>query len=281
MAIYDYLLEYMAAMGLGYVAGRYLNLKAPSPLFLAVVVAIIFAASAEGARTIVDNAGYILLMSLGYAAAVIFASALPLSLLSRGRKAGVAPLPKVSIAAVSSLLAGVAVGYFFAAPYGSAIGPILLLLLFLAGADIGALRALRIGPKHVLVPLASLALSLLAGLALYFWLGVSPAVAVGMGWYSFTGPFLLAASNNATLGAIGFLANFFREQLTFLLAPLLSSRIPPEAALAMGGATTMDNTLPLYRSIYGGEMVVPAVVNGVVLTVLVPAVVPLVYQLFP
>ncbi|MEZ0247906.1 MAG: LysO family transporter [Thermoproteus sp.] len=281
MAIYAYLLEYMAAMGLGYVAGRYLKLRAPPPLFLAVVVVIIFAASAESARTIVNNAGYILLVSLGYAAAVILASALPLSLFSRGRRAGAAPLPKVSIVAASSLLAGVAVGYFFAAPYGSAIGPVLLLLLFLAGADIGALGALRIAPRYILVPLASLALSLLAGLAFYYWLGVSPAVAVGMGWYSFTGPFLLAASNNAALGAIGFLANFFREQLTFLLAPLLSSRIPPEAALAIGGATTMDNTLPLYRSIYGGEMVVPAVVNGVVLTVLVPAVVPLTYQLFP
>ncbi|MGC8583724.1 MAG: lysine exporter LysO family protein [Thermoproteus sp.] len=273
--------EYMAAMGLGYVAGRFLGLRVPSFVFTAVVVAVIFSASAEGARVIVGNAGYIVALSLGYALSAALASLLPFALLSRGRGASQAAGSKVSIVAVSALLAGIAVGYFFQAPYASAIGPILVVLLFLAGADIGRLRGLAIGPRLIAVPLASLASSLAVGLVFYLWLGVSPAVAAGMGWYSFTGPFLLSASGNAVLGALGFLANFFREQLTFVLTPLLASRIPPDAALAVGGATTMDNTLPLYRSIYGAEAVVPAVVNGVVLTVAVPIVVPLVYKLFP
>lgn len=273
--------QYIASMGLGYLAGRRLGLRVPPAVFTAVVAAVIFSASAEGAHVVVDNAGYIVALSLGYALSVALASMLPFALSSRGRGAQSPSGSGVSAVAVSALLAGIAVGYFVQAPYASAIEPILLVLLFLAGADIGRLKGLRLSPRLAAVPLVSLASSLAAGLAFYLWLGVSPAVAVGMGWYSFTGPYLLSASGDAVLGTLGFLANFFREQLTFVLTPLLAGRVRPDAALAIGGATTMDNTLPLYRSVYGAEAVVPAVVNGVVLTLAVPVVVPLVYSLFP
>jgi len=273
--------QYIASMGLGYLAGRRLGLRVPPAVFTAVVAAVIFSASAEGAHVVVDNAGYIVALSLGYALSVALASMLPFALSSRGRGARSPSGSRVSAVAVSALLAGIAVGYFVQAPYASAIEPILLVLLFLAGADIGRLKGLRLSPRLAAVPLVSLASSLAAGLAFYLWLGVSPAVAVGMGWYSFTGPYLLSASGDAVLGTLGFLANFFREQLTFVLTPLLAGRVQPDAALAIGGATTMDNTLPLYRSVYGAEAVVPAVVNGVVLTLAVPIVVPLVYSLFP
>ncbi|MFP3169315.1 MAG: lysine exporter LysO family protein [Thermoproteus sp.] len=273
--------QYIASMGLGYLAGRRLGLRVPPAVFTAVVAAVIFSASAEGAHVVVDNAGYIVALSLGYALSVALASMLPFALSSRGRGAQSPSGSRVSAVAVSALLAGIAVGYFVQAPYASAIEPILLVLLFLAGADIGRLKGLRLSPRLAAVPLVSLASSLAAGLAFYLWLGVSPAVAVGMGWYSFTGPYLLSASGDAVLGTLGFLANFFREQLTFVLTPLLAGRVRPDAALAIGGATTMDNTLPLYRSVYGAEAVVPAVVNGVVLTLAVPVVVPLVYSLFP
>ncbi|MFP3292581.1 MAG: lysine exporter LysO family protein [Thermoproteus sp.] len=273
--------QYIASMGLGYLAGRRLGLRVPPAVFTAVVAAVIFSASAEGAHVVVDNAGYIVALSLGYALSVALASMLPFALSSRGRGAQSPSGSRVSAVAVSALLAGIAVGYFVQAPYASAIEPILLVLLFLAGADIGRLKGLRLSPRLAAVPLVSLASSLAAGLAFYLWLGVSPAVAVGMGWYSFTGPYLLSASGDAVLGTLGFLANFFREQLTFVLTPLLAGRVQPDAALAIGGATTMDNTLPLYRSVYGAEAVVPAVVNGVVLTLAVPIVVPLVYSLFP
>jgi uncharacterized membrane protein YbjE (DUF340 family) len=273
--------QYIASMGLGYLAGRRLGLRVPPAVFTAVVAAVIFSASAEGAHVVVDNAGYIVALSLGYALSVALASMLPFALSSRGRGAQPPSGSRVSAVAVSALLAGIAVGYFVQAPYASAIEPILLVLLFLAGADIGRLKGLRLSPRLAAVPLVSLASSLAAGLAFYLWLGVSPAVAVGMGWYSFTGPYLLSASGDAVLGTLGFLANFFREQLTFILTPLLAGRVQPDAALAIGGATTMDNTLPLYRSVYGAEAVVPAVVNGVVLTLAVPIVVPLVYSLFP
>jgi uncharacterized membrane protein YbjE (DUF340 family) len=173
--------QYIASMGLGYLAGRRLGLRVPPAVFTAVVAAVIFSASAEGAHVVVDNAGYIVALSLGYALSVALASMLPFALSSRGRGAQSPSGSRVSAVAVSALLAGIAVGYFVQAPYASAIEPILLVLLFLAGADIGRLKGLRLSPRLAAVPLVSLASSLAAGLAFYLWLGVSPAVAVGWG----------------------------------------------------------------------------------------------------
>ncbi|CCC81691.1 lysine exporter LysO family protein [Thermoproteus tenax] len=281
LQLVQYFAQYIGLMAAGYLVGRLLRVKVPSLVFTLVVSALIFLASAASADVIIGSVGYILAISSAYALLVSLASAAPLApLVGRAHREG-APAPKISLVALASLILGISFGRLIDAPYESAIGPVLMLLLFLAGADISSIRGLKIEPRALAPPAASLAASFAVGLVIYDLTGVSPAVAVGMGWYSFTGPFLLTASNDPTLSTIGFLANFIREQLTYLLVPLLSSRLPREALIAMGGATTMDNTLPLYRSVYGAEAVVPAVINGVVLTIAVPVVVPLVYSLFP
>jgi len=46
-------------------------------------------------------------------------------------------------------------------------------------------------------------------------------------------------------------------------------------SIAPGGATTMDVTLPLIKKTAGDEMVLPALINGIVLSALVPILVPL------
>ncbi|MBD3158883.1 MAG: DUF340 domain-containing protein, partial [Candidatus Lokiarchaeota archaeon] len=48
------------------------------------------------------------------------------------------------------------------------------------------------------------------------------------------------------------------------------------ASIAPGGATTMDIGLPIIKKTAGDELVIPAFVSGVVLTGLVPILVPLV-----
>jgi uncharacterized membrane protein YbjE (DUF340 family) len=73
---------------------------------------------------------------------------------------------------------------------------------------------------------------------------ITPAVALGMGWYSFTGPYLASAGD------------------------------------AVGGATTMDNTLPLYTALYGSSFALYAFDNGVILTALVPVMVPVIHQFY-
>lgn len=94
-------------------------------------------------------------------------------------------------------------------------------------------------------------------------------------WYSLTGPPLIA-QYSAVYGTLGFLANLTREMFTVLLYPPLAiKRVGKEAAVSMGGATTMDTTLPPLMTKFGGsEVALIAFVHGFVLTALVPFVVP-------
>ncbi|BFH72878.1 lysine exporter LysO family protein [Sulfurisphaera javensis] len=99
--------------------------------------------------------------------------------------------------------------------------------------------------------------------------------ALGSGWYSYTGPFL-AKYYGPTVGVFAFLVNFLREQLTFLLVPLFFRvKASPIGAIAVGGATSMDVTLPLYVDLLGNEYAIGALVNGLILTLLVPVILPL------
>jgi len=52
-----------------------------------------------------------------------------------------------------------------------------------------------------------------------------------------------------------------------------------ELAVPMGGATTMDTTLPIMTKFGGSEVALIAFVHGFVLTALVPFVVPFILQL--
>ncbi|MGC8598087.1 MAG: lysine exporter LysO family protein, partial [Thermocladium sp.] len=141
----------------------------------------------------------------------------------------------------------------------------------------GVLAAGLNGVKAVTYAVAG---SILAGLLLSLLLRVpmrvSLAVALGFGWYTFDGP-TVAAYAGPYLGVLAFLANFFREQLTFILVPFLPGS--PASLISMGGATTMDDTLPLYASILGRQYSVTAMVNGLLLTLMVPIIVPLVLSL--
>jgi len=104
-------------------------------------------------------------------------------------------------------------------------------------------------------------------------------VTLGSGWYSYTGPFV-AKYYGPVIGVFGFLVNFLREQLTFLLIPLFFRvKASPIGAIAVGGATSMDVTLPLYVDLLGNEYAVGALINGLFLTLLVPIILPLVVLL--
>mgnify|MGYP001773297110 FL=1 len=120
---------------------------------------------------------------------------------------------------------------------------------------------------------SALAFSLVSPLPL----NVSMAVALGSGWYSYTGT-AVALHFGPYYGVMAFLVNFFREQLTFLLVPLLVRLRPsPVGAIAVGGATSMDVTLPFYVESLGPQYAVPSMVSGLIITFLVPVVVPLTF----
>lgn len=265
------LAEYLGAMVLGYLVGR-LGRRPPPTLFMALVAVLIFVVSASLSPAMASTAASTVLTSLVYALALVLAPA-ALGMVAGGEPAqAMPPRPYMSLIASSALVAGLACGALVRLPYGHAVEPLLLALLFAAGMDMAHVQ-LKLRPKLLYAPITSLATSAAVGLAFWMAADISPAVALGMGWYSFTGPYLVR--QDELQGAYGLLVNFLREQLTYLLAPLLARRSSPVAVLAMGGATTMDNTLPLYVALYGPAFAVYAVANGVVLTVAVPVLVPL------
>ena len=119
---------------------------------------------------------------------------------------------------------------------------------------------------------------LFTGLVFWFITGtdlrVSIAIAWGMGWYSFTGPFI-GLQAGPIMGMLAFLVNLLREQLTFLVVPLIKE--PRLSLLSIGGATTMDNTLPVYSMVYGKEFSMTALIHGAIHTLLVPLILTIIF----
>jgi uncharacterized membrane protein YbjE (DUF340 family) len=187
---------------------------------------------------------------------------------------------------VSLGLAGGALG-LLPAVYVLSLNPIaefaLAVILLGIGAEIGhnrqAWRALwRLGPRVFLVP-AGIAIGSIAGAAIMgALLGLraneAMAVGAGFGWYSLSGV-LLAQIYNVSTGALAFLSNVFRELIAVVLMPLLARRMAPAIALAPGGATTMDTTLPIIARCMGSEAALIAFASGATLTAFVPILVPI------
>lgn len=169
----------------------------------------------------------------------------------------------------------------------TAVTYILAFLVFLVGVDIGGNRdawrqAAAIGPRLLLVPLAVAAGSLggagLAGVLLAMPVSEAVAVGAGFGWYSLSGV-LIAATYSVELGAVAFLANVARELMAFLLIPLLVVRLGKLPAIAPGGATTMDSTLPLITRVTDAPTALVAFISGLVLTAAVPILIPLILSI--
>ena len=149
------------------------------------------------------------------------------------------------------------------------------ILLVIVGLDVSRILTVRVVIEEIELTAQALATSLLSAaasslassLALGKPLHYTFALISGMGWYSFTGPFV-AGWLGPQAGFTAFMFNILREQVAFILPPFL--RRPRAAMLSLGGATTMDNTLPVYISLYGREVAVASVSHGAILTLLVP-----------
>ncbi len=132
--------------------------------------------------------------------------------------------------------------------------------------------------RVLLLPVAiaagSLAGALLAGVLLQMPLMQAGAVGAGFGWYSFSAV-LLSKLHSPQLGALAFLANVLRELLAMVFTPYVARYVGKIAAVAPGGATTMDVTLPIVARSAGEDAAVLAFLSGAVLSLLVPLLVPL------
>jgi uncharacterized membrane protein YbjE (DUF340 family) len=158
----------------------------------------------------------------------------------------------------------------------------LCLLLFVIGLDMSQNRSVigqirRIGWKMILLPAFIAAGSILGALAAGILAGMDPryamAIGAGFGWYSLSGV-MLTGLVGAQIGTMALLSNVFREMLSIVIMPLVVKYFGKIAAIAPGGATTMDTTLPVVVRYAGSDMSVISFVSGFTLSMLVFILVP-------
>lgn len=154
----------------------------------------------------------------------------------------------------------------------------LSILLVGVGIDLGRNRSMLRTIRHqgwsiLALPIFSGLGSLAATAIVSPWLGLSIneglAIGAGFGWYSLSGV-LIGNLGFPELGGLAFLTNVFRELFAFVIIPFVAKRLGTFCAIAPGGATTMDVTLPIISRSTGEEATVAAIIHGVVLSSAVP-----------
>lgn len=186
-----------------------------------------------------------------------------------------------------SILLGIAFGYWilpveWTGHLDTWTSAALCLMLIGIGIELGSQkeawsRLRSLGWRIMLVPLlvaaGTLAGASLAGVFLGLPLQEASAIGAGFGWYSLSGV-LLSKIYSVEAGALAFLTNIMREVISLVLIPILAAKIGSLAAVAPGGATTMDTTLPLIAKSTDADTAVIALVNGTTLSAMVPLLVP-------
>lgn len=260
-------------------AGKLSRLKPPAWVFEGMILLVVFSVSCWAASSGIQATVaalflaatlLLLIVSITLAVSLIFGN--------RGRTIEVKFSSRIDWRILSVILAGWISG-FLAPRLSEMLGSILfwevLALIAVTGLYVaGSLnqRALREGARTALEACAlAVAISVLAGLVGSQILSLPPdlsvAMALGMGWYSFTGPYIASVAGPSA-GLAAFLLNVMREQSTFLLVPLV--RGSRAVMLSLGGVTTMDNTLPVFIYVYGEDFAPASVLHGFILTVLAP-----------
>ena len=162
---------------------------------------------------------------------------------------------------------------------------VLYALLLFVGIGVGAnkntLSILKSANwKIILIPL-SIVVGTFLGTTIYTFFDPSLslrecwAVGAGYGYYSLSSVIIKEMAGE-TLGVIALLSNIIREILTLVFTPLLYKYFGILAPISSGGATAMDTTLPVITRYIGVEYVAFSVFSGLVLTLLVPFIVPLI-----
>lgn len=151
--------------------------------------------------------------------------------------------------------------------------------MFCVGISIGnnphiLLSFRRLSPKFFLLPVCTI-LGTLAGcyVSSFFFERHSSvdcmAVGAGFGYYSLSS-IIITEYKNAELGTIALLSNIMREIIALLAAPFLVRFFGKLAPISVGGATTMDTTLPIITRCSGQEYVIVSIFHGCTLDFLVP-----------
>lgn len=280
------------ALGVGVLLGWALRPRTPwiARATQATILALLFFLGASLIRVPAADLPGAIALGLGFAVLILACTVAIALLIPRAR----APPPVApptegpptsssswfSVALIAALVVGYATASAVPVPAENGITYALYLLLFLVGLGLQWLwRSLA----RVWVPVTAALLGALVAAGIYtaatgLALRSSLAITFAFGWYSLDGP-LVAASLGAALGLLAFLANFLRENLTMLLAPVIGRRLRGEGLTAMGGATSMDTTLYFVLRFGDAEAASLALTSGLILTVLASLLVPVLLAL--
>jgi uncharacterized membrane protein YbjE (DUF340 family) len=120
----------------------------------------------------------------------------------------------------------------------------------------------------IIVMLSTLFGGIIASFILSQPVRVGLAMSSGFGWYSLSG-ILMTEAHGPIIGSATFLNDILRELCAIILIPTLIKRYRL-TALGLCGATSMDFTLPMLQKGAGVSIVPPAIVQGFLLTLIMP-----------
>lgn len=190
---------------------------------------------------------------------------------------------KGSLIIIGFFILGMLCGLYHLIPYDFSQSKLsfyaLCALMFCVGISVGndpkTLKSFRsLNPRLVFLPIMTI-LGTLAGCAVaslfltHRSLTDCLAVGSGFGYYSLSSIFITEAKG-AEMGTIALLANIMREIIALLCAPLLVRYFGRLAPISVGGATTMDTTLPIITRCSGQEFVIVSIFHGFVVDFSVP-----------
>ena len=139
-----------------------------------------------------------------------------------------------------------------------------------------------LGFRVIYISIAVIAGSLVGGFVAGTLLGIPLHISVisasGMSYYSLTGAYMTQVYG-IQAGTYGFVVNVMREFFMVLLLPFLI-KISAGSPIASGAAGNMDTMLVPVTKFVGVELGLVTLITGVILTFVVPFILPILYSLF-
>ncbi len=166
----------------------------------------------------------------------------------------------------------------------TAISIELCILLIFVGIDTGLSGEIidnfkMVGLRALAIPLAvvigTMAGAVVMGLILPLSMKEALGIGAGFGWYSLA-PALIMDAGMLSAGAISFMHNVMRELFGIILIPIVAKKIGYVETVALPGAAAMDVCLPIVVRSTSNNIAIYSFISGVVLTIVVPILVPLV-----